>query len=108
MRKASVDREAVALPWKILYVGLNSSGGELRMDRSHRRLLRALTMLALCAAFGLAACGRKADLDPPSATVAPPPPQASPRAWGEAPPQSAPPPAPSSGRRSFPLDPLLN
>lgn len=72
------------------------------MRRGDSRLLRGLTILSLCAALGLAGCGRKGELDPPSAAVAPPP------SADGAVPQDAPPPAPPPHNRGFILDPLLN
>jgi hypothetical protein len=69
-----------------------------------------LTILTLCGVLGLAACGRKTDLDPPGITAAPPSEQGAPPTWGQAAPPGEAPPAPPANapNRSFPLDPLLN
>jgi len=79
------------------------------MRRGDRWLMRMLLVLGLFAALGLAGCGRKSDLDPPSATIAPAPgePGAQPAA-GQPPPQGTPQPGSPSRDRRFLLDPLLN
>lgn len=82
------------------------------MRPGDRRLASVLTILALCGALGLAACGRKADLDPPGISAVPPSDQGAPPTWGQAPPpgDGPPPSAPPANapNRTFPLDPLLN
>lgn len=91
-----------------------ASGGVGVMGWKERRLMRAVTALALCAALGLAACGRKGELErPPSAAAA------GDAVTAPAPPDAGPPPTwsdPAQGnqsstpprRRTFVLDPLLN
>jgi hypothetical protein len=78
------------------------------MRRGDRWFAHVLLMLWLFVALGLAGCGRKSDLDPPSASAAPaavePTGQPS---WRLPPTQAAPPPPPPRDRR-FLLDPLLN
>lgn len=71
--------------------------------------LFAVVVITGCIALGLAACGRKSDLDPPptSAVPAPSTSEAQPPTDWRAPPReeaAAPPPR----NRSFILDPLLN
>ncbi|MFY9624445.1 MAG: lipoprotein [Rhodoplanes sp.] len=65
-------------------------------------------VLGLFAALGLAGCGRKGDLDPPSATIAPAPeePGAQPAA-GQPPPQGGQQPGSPRDRRIL-LDLILN
>ncbi len=78
------------------------------MRSGDRWLMRVLLMFGLAAALGLAGCGRKADLDPPSASITPPPaePGAQPAA-GTAPAQGSQPVTPSRDKRII-LDWLLN
>ncbi|HEX5844802.1 MAG: LPS translocon maturation chaperone LptM [Rhodoplanes sp.] len=79
------------------------------MRRGDRWFAHVLLVLWLFVALGLAGCGRKSDLDPPSASAAAPAavePTGQP-AWRVAPTQPAPPPPPPRDRR-FLLDPLLN
>jgi hypothetical protein len=79
------------------------------MRRGDRWLMHILMMFGLVAALGLAGCGRKADLDPPSASATPAPAAPTdPRAWGQSSPQNAPAPPPPARNRTFVLDPLLN
>jgi predicted small lipoprotein YifL len=88
-------------------------GGVDVMRWNERRLMRLVTILGVCAALGLAACGRKGDLERPSAAAAgeaaataPPPQSGRPPTWNE-PPQGDPS-SPPIRRRPFILDPLLN
>jgi predicted small lipoprotein YifL len=79
------------------------------MRRGDRWLVHSLMLFGLVAALGLAACGRKADLDPPSASATPAPTESNdPRSWGQSAPQNAPAPQPPARNRTFVLDPLLN
>jgi predicted small lipoprotein YifL len=79
------------------------------MRRGDRWLMHRLMLLWLAAALGLAGCGRKADLDPPSASATPAPAtSADPRSWGQPSPQNPPAPPPPARNRTFVLDPLLN
>ena len=79
------------------------------MRRGDRSRMHMLMLLGLVAALSLAGCGRKADLDPPSASATPAPTANNdPRSWGQSQPQNAPAPPPQPRKRTFVLDPLLN
>jgi predicted small lipoprotein YifL len=76
---------------------------------SDLRLARIAAIGAICAALGLAGCGRKGGLDPPPAALAEP--AALPAAAPEIGPDGQPippPPPPPRGRRTTPIDFLLN